>query len=326
MRALLRFAAAALCGAAAVLGAQWLSGERPAPAPPPPASPIVALVDGRPITAADFAAEMDRRGGAAVFPTVESRRALLDDLVRVHVLAANGRRRGYLDTYDVRRDIEHLLAGRYRQEELEPQLALVAVSDDEVEALYQRHPERFATPAAARAAIIFFGLGPTISAEGAARVRARHAEARTAAEQQSGATLFGALAAQHSDDQASRYLGGDTGWIAAGQTDSRFEPAVIDAIFALERPGQLAPPVETASGIYLIRLVDTRPATLRPLAEVAPAIRAQLLAEKRHARSEALHAAAAAGVAVEVHADRLPAPAPDAAPARRPEPPPVPQL
>ncbi|MFN8642677.1 MAG: peptidyl-prolyl cis-trans isomerase [Candidatus Binatia bacterium] len=284
-------------------------------------------MDGRPITVADFTAEMARRGGERVFPTDESRRAMLDDMVRVAVLAANGRARGYLDDYDVRRDIEHLLAGRYQQEEIEPPLAALGVTDDEVDAYYRAHPERFTIPAAARGAIIFFGLRPNAPPEAEARVRERVAQVQAEAAQQQGETLFGALAAQHSDDQASRYFGGDTGWIAAGQTDSRFEPAVIAAIFALDQPGQMAPLVETTSGLYLVRLVEKKPAVLRPLEEVAPAIRAMLLADKRRERSQALYAAAAARVPVEIHADRLPAGPPGATPAPgRPAPPPVPQL
>ena len=326
VRALLRFAGAALCGAAAVLFVQrWQGG--PPPATPVPNSPVVAVVDGRPITVADFTAEMARRGGERVFSTDESRRALLDDMVRVSVLAANGRAHGYLDDYDVRRDIEHLLASRYRQQEIEPALEVLGVTDDEVDAYYRAHRERFTIPAAARGAIIFFGLRPNAPAEAAARVRDRVARVQAEAAQQQGETLFGALAAQNSDDQASRYVGGDTGWIAAGQTDSRFEPAVIQAVFALDQPGQMAPPVETANGIYLVRLVEKKPAEVRPLEEVSPAIRAMLLADRRHERTEALYAAAAARVPVEIHADRLPAGPAGATPAaKRPAPPPVPQL
>jgi parvulin-like peptidyl-prolyl isomerase len=245
-------------------------------------------------------------------------------MVRTEVLAANGRARGYLDTYDVRRDLQHVLAGRYEQETIEPQLAVLGVTDHEVAAFYQEHPERFTVPAAARAAIIFLAVRHQAPDAVVAEVRARAAAVRAEAERQQGETLFGALAANHSDDQASRYQGGDTGWIAAGQPDSRFEPAVIDAIFALDRAGQLAPLVETPEGLYVIRLVEKRPAALRPLASVAAEIRAQLLAEKRHRRRTALYAEAAGRVPVDVHAERLPTPPAATPAARRAGPPPLP--
>ncbi|MCW5952996.1 MAG: hypothetical protein KIT69_12140, partial [Propionibacteriaceae bacterium] len=87
------------------------------------------------------------------------------------------------------------------------------------------------------------------------------------------------------------------------------------------------PLLETADGLYVIRLVDTRPATRRPREEVAPLIRAQVLAEKRHRRLEALYAEAAGRVDVEVHPERLSAvPLPPPAAPRPPGPPPLPGL
>jgi parvulin-like peptidyl-prolyl isomerase len=316
----------ALCGALLTVAVQYRLGDV-GPVGEVPPEQILAVVDGRPITVADFVAEMERRGGAANFAAADSRRGLLDDMVQLEVLAANARARGSLEEYDVRRDIEHILAGRYREEVIEPQLALLDVSDDEVAAYYAEHQARFTIPAAARAALIHFAIRRNAPEAVVAQIRERAARVHAEAAAQEGATLFGALAVANSDDQASRYQGGDTGWIAAGQADSRWEPAVLTAIFALEDPGQLAPLVETWDGLYVIRLVDKKAPSLRPLEEVAPAIHQLLLAEKRRRRSDALYAAAADNVDVEIHEDRLPAGAPGESPGeRRPGPPPVPEL
>lgn len=321
---------AAIAGALLVIGVQHLprgreSGPAAAPAAPP-AAPL-AVVDGRPISVDDFSAEMARRGGPASFPTEAARRALLDEMVRTEVLAANGRARGYLDDYGVRRDMLHILSGKYQEEAIDPILDALGVGDDEVSAYYDAHPQSFTIPAAARAAIIYFALRPHAADTAVAATRARAAAVRAEVERQPDEARFAALAAQYSDDQASRYLGGDTGWLVAGQPDSRFAPAVIAAVFGLDRAGQLAPLVETADGLYVIRLVDTRPATRRPLEEVAPLIRAQLLAEKRHRRLEALYAEAARRVEVAVHPERLSALPPPPPVAPQPTgPPPLPGL
>jgi len=323
---LLRLAIAALCGSFVTIAALLL-WQRLGSDPGVPEEQILAVVGGQPITLDDWTAEMKRRGGAKSFATADARRGLLDDMVRVEVLAANARARGYLEEYGVRRDFEHILAGRYRQEEIEPQLAQVEVSDDEAAAYYHANPQRFTVPAAAHAALIYFEIRRHVSEEFIAEIRERAEQVHAEAAQQEGATHFGALAVKHSDDQATRYLGGDIAWVEAGQTDSRWDPAVIAAIFSLEAPGELAPVVQAPNGLYVIRLLEKKAESLRPLADVAAAIKHQLLAEKRRRRGDELHAAAASRVQVEVHEDRLPAAAePDRAPEGRPGPPAVPQL
>lgn len=316
-------AIAAVCGAVTTVAIQrWLAPAETAPAMP--AEQVLAVVDGQPITTADFADEMAERG-AGNFGTVAARRGLLDDMVQTKVLAANGRARGYLGEYGVRRELESIVAGKYQREVIEPQLAALDVNDDEVAAYYADHQRRFVIPEAAHAAIIFFEVRAHTPDDVVAETRARAARVHAEAARQHEPT-FGVLAIDNSDDQASRYRGGDVGWLAAGQPDSRWEPAVMEAIFALEQPGDLAPVVETPSGLYVIRLLEKQPESLRPLEEVAPAIHYLLMAEKRAQRSEALYALAAAKVAVEVHADRLPPPEVETQPDLPGAPPPVPNL
>jgi parvulin-like peptidyl-prolyl isomerase len=91
---------------------------------------------------------------------------------------------------------------------------------------------------------------------------------------------FGPLAARHSDDQATRYQGGVAGWVARGG-GARWDAAVVDASFALARPGEVSPLVRTADGLYLLKLIDRRPAALRPLREVREAIRHELVTARR---------------------------------------------
>lgn len=318
-------AVAALGGALAALAGQYVLEARPLPAPPAQAADVLATVDGETITIADFEAEMAARG-AINYPTFESRDALLTDMVRLKVFAASGRARGYLGEYDTRRDLDQVLAGKYQQQVVEPQLAKLDVNDDEVAAYYQDHARRFLEPAAARAAVIF--LAVRLNAPDAVReqIRARAAQVHAEAAREPGALPFGALAIQHSDDQASRYRGGDVGWLAADQADSVWEPAVTEAIFALEQPGDLAPVLETPNGFYVVRLLEKKPEAMRPLEQVAPAIRQLLLREKRRQRSDALYARAARAVSVEIHAGRLPPPDPQLAPLAPPAPPAVPGL
>lgn len=268
-------------------------------------SAVLATVDGHPITVEEFEREVKRRGGVTSFRQIEHRRALLDDMIEEAVLIANARRAGYDRDPDVRREMGRILSGRYRQERIDAELNEVKVTERELRDFYEANPRPFTTPEAAHAALIFFAIQSTDSPERRQKMTELANEVRAAAEKQNATSHFGALAVQNSHDQASRYRGGDIGWVARGQKDSRWEPAVLDAIFALVEPGALTPVIAGERGLYVIRLLERRAATARPLDEVAGTIRQQLRAEKRRRRSEELYAAAAARLQIEVNEQRL---------------------
>jgi len=265
---------------------------------------LLATVDGSTITVADFEAEMARRGGAANFATAAGREALLDELVRLEVLAARARRAGYDAEHDVRSDVKHLLAGRYRQSHLEPLLREVTVGDDEIEETYRAQAQRFTIPAAVRAAVIHFAWSPNSSEEHRRRAHERAAAAREEALRQPGDEHFGALAVHYSDDQASRYRGGEVGWVVEGQPDSRLPAPVMDAMFALA-PGSLSEPIETETGLVLVRVLETRPAEMQPLDEVAEAIRLEIQAAKIDQATQRFYSDAAQDLSIRVDETRL---------------------
>jgi hypothetical protein len=265
---------------------------------------ILAVVGGAPITVDDLEAEMRRRGGAANFASREAIASLLDELVRLEVLSARARRDGLDGTYEARVEAKHLLAGQFRRVHLEPKLASIAVADQEVEDFYARHPERFAVPGAVHPALIYFSYGESDSDERKRAVAELAVQVRAEASAQDGDQHFGALAVRHSDDQATRYRGGDVGWLSADARDLRWNAKVVEAMRSLGA-GELSDPIETPAGIYLVRVMETVPETARPLKEVADGIRQHLRAEQARALTEEFYREAAAGVAVRIDEERL---------------------
>jgi hypothetical protein len=83
---------------------------------------------------------------------------------------------------------------------------------------------------------------------------------------------FEELAATFSQDRGSAQSGGDLGFFARGDMVLPFEEAVL----ALQ-PGELSQVVETPMGLHLIRLEERR---VRDFEEIAPAFRANVLAER----------------------------------------------
>ncbi len=66
---------------------------------------------------------------------------------------------------------------------------------------------------------------------------------------------FAALARRHSQDEASRELGGDLGWFRVGIMNREFEQVAFSGLL---RPGDVTPPVRTPYGFHVIKLEKIR--------------------------------------------------------------------
>jgi len=189
---------AALLGGVLVLAAQlatrFLRGNKGP-------GQLLATIDDSAITLEEFRAEMVRRGGEPAFSTSRQRRALLDEMIRTDVLASNARKAGFADNPEIRRAVNQLLAETYQRDTIDQPLADLQVSDGDVEEYYRAHIADFTTPESIHAAIIFVAVPPTASDDDRQALQARAERARKLAE---GGASFASLAAQYSDDEASR--------------------------------------------------------------------------------------------------------------------------
>ncbi len=289
---------AAALGGTLVVGAEAvISWLRPGGV----SSGVLAVVDGKPITLQAFQSEITRRGGEAAFSAPEQRRALLDDMIRVAVLAANAQKAGYADDPEVRRSFQQLLADKYQREKIDVPLADLRVSDGDLEDYYRTHAASFTTPEAVHAAVILVAV-PATASEDERRVllqRAQHIREQALAKV--GGQSFAELATQYSDDRGSRRLGGDIGWLEVGQDNSHWETALTSAIFDLHGAGDVSPLITTASGIYIAKLLERKPPVVRPVSEVRDRIREQLTRVERQQRAAKLYADALAKVRVDVN-------------------------
>lgn len=75
---------------------------------------------------------------------------------------------------------------------------------------------------------------------------------------------FAKLAKEQSEDASSAASGGDLGWVIHYQLEKQRD----DAIFALTDPDQISDPVETTTGFYIFKLVDTSPLRFIPASQL----------------------------------------------------------
>ena len=264
-------------------------------------SPTLATVGERKITVADFQREVERRVTAR--RPLPAKEALLQEMVAYEAFLQRAHRARLADDPQIQHEINNLLIAKIQERELAARVAVLSVSAAEVQAEYEQNLAKYTQPAKARLAILFQETSPTTSEAKRSELRARLDEARRKLLENPApggrgpaASGFGALAIEYSQDQTSRYRGGDIGWLdvpaRTGMTatsqpiPSRWPREVLEAGFALEK-GRVSDLIETDRGLYLVMKTDFRESVARPLAEMAATLEKSLLGKKRHEAEEA---------------------------------------
>jgi peptidyl-prolyl cis-trans isomerase C len=193
---------------------------------------------------------------------------LLNNMVLTSTLAAEGRQLG-LDKKDplIQKEMalaaDRVLAGR-RLEAFEKSLKipdLTAVAEER----YRIKPEEFRDPEQVRVSHVLVDTKARSDEEARARAEEVRLKALAGAD-------FALLASEFSDDPSAASNRGNLGFFNRGRMAKPFE----DAAFALEKPGDISPVVQTPFGYHVIVLHEKPPARQKPFAEVKEALIAQL--------------------------------------------------
>ncbi len=287
-------------------------GEKPA-AQRPPSPEVVAKVGELTISPADLSEGLAKRAkslGGSAGP--ELRQQVLDELIREKVLLHKAQAAGMDKDPELVRRWERMVVAKYEtahKPDAEKQRAPTAA---EVEQFYQAHATDYQRPERIRVALIQVKGSAKAVEEKRAELRARAEKVLTLA--QAPDANFAELARLHSEDRATRYSGGDGGWMERGQTPPSWPKELADAAFAVETAGALAPLVEAGGSFYVLKLIERQASGVRPLAEVRDRIVHKLKEQQRIANEERFYAEQKAGVNVEINqaalqAVPLPAPA-----------------
>lgn len=245
-------------------------------------SPILASVDGRVITAEAFRFHWGDQRMAT--NTLALREQVLEQLIQRSALAAAARREGLDQDPAVQQEVDLLLARRLRTTHLQTRLRSIEITDTDVQKAYERDREtRFTEPAAVRAAVLWFNSRGQQPLEERHRQRLETIRTRLLAEPSlipSGAG-FGALSVTNSEHRVTRFNGGDTGWLRIGGSADSWRSEVTRIAATLQKPGDLSEVVAGPEGLFLVRLVDRRDSSVKPLESVRAEIEKSLLATRR---------------------------------------------
>lgn len=161
--------------------------------------------------------------------------------------------------------IEQFVTGQFAEK--------VTVSDKELRAYYDSHPDSFKQPEQVRASHILIKVDP--QADESQRAEARKKIAEIQQKLQKGEDF--ATLAKESSQGPSSAKGGDLGYFRRGQMVKPFE----EAAFAL-KPGEVSDLVETRFGYHLIKVIDKKPETTIPYEDIKEKVGQYLKNKKVH--------------------------------------------
>ena len=247
----------------------------------PAANPnVLVKVGSHEITIQDFDREVQWY--------VKSRRPLpdketvLEQMISRELRLQRAKASGLENDPDVQRRYQAMLAGRVEDLELKPRLEALTVTPEEIRAVYEKEVGRYTRPAKVRLALICIKTDSKMSVEKLAEAERRIAAARQAAlALPAGSRGLGAAAAEYSEDQASRYRGGDVGWFDQGRTEYRWPAEVVTAGLALAKNGDTSDVIKASEGFYIVSRLDSREPVVTPLEQAQGSIQRRLLTEKR---------------------------------------------
>ena len=116
---------------------------------------------------------------------------------------------------------------------------------------YKANPERFRQGERVRASHIL--IGPK---EGRSKDQAKALAEEVRKQALQGQKTFEDLVLEYSDDKSARTNRGDLGFFER----ERMVKPFAEAAFAMQKPGEISPVVETQFGFHVIRFVDRKPA------------------------------------------------------------------
>jgi peptidyl-prolyl cis-trans isomerase C len=259
--------------AVALSGCSQLTGPSPSPTPIPPTAtsippsptpePLAARVNGRPITLAEYLAEVGRyeaaqQASGTDLASIDSYQELvLNSLIDLELLAQAAADQGAtIGDDEIATELDQLAAGQGGNEAVDPWLAANGYDLAGFERSLRR--ELLAQQTVDR-------LADAVPKQ-AEQVHARHILVSSQAEAdeilrllENGAD-FGQLAVERSMDLSTRVGGGDLGWFPRGVLT---QPAVEDAAFSLQ-PGEVSQVVPSDLGYHVIEVLERAPRQLTP--------------------------------------------------------------
>jgi foldase protein PrsA len=163
-----------------------------------------------------------------------------------------------------------LRARQWISKRIAPQLE---VTEAECRGFYDSHPEMFFVPERLHVGHLFLAAPPETALE---IVELKQTAIEALLVRLVAGEDFAPLAAENSEDEATKPRGGDLGYFSA----SRMPPDFVEAAFKLH-PGEISKPIRTRLGFHILKLIDVQPPRQKTFDEARSDIAIDLANQKR---------------------------------------------
>ena len=227
-------------------------------------SQVLAVVEGREITQDDLEMvirSLDPRQ-ATQFQTEEGKKRLLQELVHQEMILLDAMEQKMDDNLDYQRSLKKMKDNFLKQYAMNAMFQQASVTDEEVEAFYQNHPDQFQEPEQTLASHILVD-----EEEKAIEIKKALEDGASFEDQ-----------AKEFSSCPSSEKGGDLGFYPKGRMVPEFE-AAADSLSI----GETSDPVKTQFGFHLIKVMDRKDSSTRQLDEVRQQLEQHLMSQKQQA-------------------------------------------
>ncbi|HEY6069920.1 MAG TPA: peptidylprolyl isomerase [Chthoniobacterales bacterium] len=149
----------------------------------------------------------------------------------------------------------------------------ISVSDDECRKFYGEHSEQFFVPERLRVSHLFLAAPPETPPE---VVDKKRKAIETLSMRLANGEDFAALAAESSEDEATKFKGGDLGYFS----EIRMPPDFVAAAVKLKE-GEVSQPVQTRLGFHILKFTEIAPSRQRSFEEARAEIATDLANQRR---------------------------------------------
>ena len=246
----------------------------------------VATVGNYKITAQGLKDEGQRRAIKGMPPL--DKNELLDAMIERLAVLNQAIESKIGESPEVRRELDNLLVSKYVAREQEGRIQAASVNDQECREYYDENLSDFTSKSMYRLSILKLSPGKLASETKVGEVRSRMQAARKMAMENPApggrgpaSRGFGSLSIRFSEDQRSRYKGGDLGWRVVGAKDPVWPEKLLLEAQKMKK-GEVSKIIEDQNGsLYLAMKTDERPEKIKPFEEVRALIRSKMIRLKR---------------------------------------------
>ena len=230
---------------------------------------VLATVGKTPITQ-EMVRMTAARNGYDIRDAASAERALRET-ADFEVLAAEAERAGFFADPEIVATMKRMAVAKLVAAKVDKEHPPKLLTEEQLAAYYKKYvAEEFTRPAVARGRLLFV-----------AKRDGWEKKVETIEGELKKNTAFGELAHKHSEEATSRVSGGLTPWLVENRPNRRYPDAVVSALFAIKKVGDVSPKIDTETGCYWIQLTELRSGSVTPYEQAKRTISRKLAERER---------------------------------------------